>query len=158
MNETEKKAKKLEKMEEWNDFLKGTNNVKKSFMSEFMIDPVTKKPLAGWKIEVIPDNENFNKEIISSQESDAHIARALNIDPSLAGLQPQGGKMGAGSGSDKRVAFLNGISMSHAEELIILDFMYFIKRVNKWPNNVKFCFQHEIPTTLDKNNNGVETM
>lgn len=157
LSQKEQTNKKIEKMTEWNDFLSGTANAAKSFMSEFAVDPATKKPMPGWEFVQLEDKTNLDKEILSSQESDSHIARALNIDPSLAGLQPQGGKMGAGSGSDKRVSFLNGISMSHAEELIILDFLYVVKKINGWPSNVRFAFQHDVPTTLDDNKSGTET-
>lgn len=155
-SEEKQKQKRVEKITEISDFLSGSENVHKSFVTEVAIDSLTKKPLAGWEFKVINDKSTLDKEILSSQESDAHIARALNVDPSLAGLQPQGGKMGAGSGSDKRTSFLNSISMSHAEELYVLEFLHVIKKVNGWPSNIKFGFLHQVPTTLNENKNGIE--
>lgn len=148
---TELKKAKLEEMHKW---LTGDDSSMSSFISEFATDKVTGKKLPGWEITEIKDSSTLDKEIISSQESDSHISRALGIDPSLAGLQPQGGKMGAGSGSDKRTAFQNAISMSKAEQLVVLDFLYVIGKVNKWPKGLKWGFQHEIPTTLNEDKSG----
>ncbi|MDX1642040.1 MAG: hypothetical protein R3220_10105, partial [Balneolaceae bacterium] len=152
-SDDQQKTKKKEKIEEMNDWLTGVENSMKSFISEFGVDHMGNK-LPGWEIDEIKDSSTFDKELLSSQESDAHISRALGIDPSLAGLQPQGGKMGAGSGSDKRTAFQNAVSMSPAEELVVLDFLYVIGKVNGWPPNLKWGFRHEVPTTLNENKSG----
>jgi hypothetical protein len=155
-DEKKQEALQVKKLQEMNDFLSGKNNTMKTFISEYTVDRTTGKEISGFKINVINDETKMDTHLLTSQESDAHIARALNIDPSLAGLQPQGGKMGAGSGSDKRVSFLNGVSMSHAEEIVVLDFLYIIARYNEWPSNIRFGFLHDVPTTLDKNRTGVE--
>jgi len=144
---------KKTKLEEMNDWLTGANNAMKSFISEFGVDHVGKK-LPGWEINEVKDSSNFDKELLTSQESDAHISRSLNIDPSLAGLQPAGGKMGAGSGSDKRTAFQNAISMSKAEQLVVLDFLSVIGKVNDWPKNLRWGFQHDVATTLNEDKSG----
>jgi len=154
MSVAKQKEIKVDKLEEMNKWLVGTKNAMKSFISEYAVDQVTGKALPGWEIEELKDSSNFDKELLSSQESDAHITRALGEDPSQAGLQPQGGKMGAGSGSDKRTSFQNAISMSPAEQLIVLDFLYVIGKVNGWPANLKWGFQHEVPTTLNENKSG----
>jgi hypothetical protein len=153
LNDTERKAKKVEKLEQMNDWLTGEDNTMKSFISEFGVDAMGKK-LPGWEIEEVKDSSTFDKELLTSQESDAHISRALGVDPSLAGLQPQGGKMGAGSGSDKRTAFQNAISMTPAEQIVVLDFLYVIGKVNGWPSDLRWGFQHEVPTTLNENKSG----
>jgi hypothetical protein len=158
MTPVEQTKAQTEKLEEMNKFLTGKDATMRSFISEYVVDKHTGKEVPGWKITTLDDKTRMDTHLLTSQESDAHIARALNIDPSLAGLQPQGGKMGAGSGSDKRVSFLNGISMSHAEERIIFDFMYLIRDFNGWPSNIHFGFIHEVPTTLDKTSSGVQTM
>lgn len=153
-SEEKKTSTKKEKLEEMHKWLSGEDNSMSSFISEFATDKMTGKKLPGWEINEIKDSSTLDKEMISSQESDSHISRALGIDPSLAGLQPQGGKMGAGSGSDKRTAFQNAISMSKAEQLVVLDFLYVIGKVNQWPKGLKWGFQHEIPTTLNENKSG----
>lgn len=146
------------KLEEMNNFLTGKNNTMKSFITEYAIDPITNKEMPGWQIDVLDDKTKVDHHLLTSQEGDQHITRALGIDPSLAGLQPQGGKMGAGSGSDKRTAFVNAMAMSHPEEKIVLDFLDVVKKYNNWPANVRFGFIHEVPTTLDNNKSGIETV
>lgn len=153
LSSSEQKEKKVEKLEEMNDWLTGENNSMKSFISEFGVDPMGKK-IPGWEINEVKDSSNFDKELLTSQESDAHISRALGVDPSLAGLQPQGGKMGAGSGSDKRTAFQNAVSMTPAEQIVVLDFLYVIGKVNQWPSDLRWGFQHQVPTTLNENKSG----
>jgi len=156
--EEERKKIVQEKLEEMNKFLTGKDATMKSFISEYAIDPITGKEMPGWKIESLDDKTKVDHHLLTSQESDQHITRALGIDPSLAGLQPQGGKMGAGSGSDKRTAFVNALAMSHPEEKIVLDFLEVVKKYNNWPANVRFGFIHEVPTTLDNNKSGIETV
>ncbi len=72
----------------------------------------------------------------------------------MSGIQPTGGKMGAGSGSDKRVGFQNSVNLSQAEQEIIFEPLYLVAKINGWPSNLKFAFSHEIATTLDKNPTG----
>lgn len=156
MSEEKRKEVKKEKLMELNKWLTGVDNSMKSFISEYATDKITGKALPGWEIKELKDSSNFDKELLSSQESDAHITRALGEDPSQAGLQPQGGKMGAGSGSDKRTSFQNAISMSPAEQLVVLDFLYLIGKINGWPKNIRWGFQHDMPTTLNENKSGTE--
>jgi hypothetical protein len=58
----------------------------------------------GWKITAIDDKLQDGKYIEDSQEACSHIFFAVGIDPTLIGATPGKGQ-GAGSGSDKRVAY-----------------------------------------------------
>lgn len=145
-----------EKLLAMNKWLAGGKNAGKSFVSHFAIDPITRKPIAGWEIIAIDDKTKRDAYIPSCQEADMQVTRALGIDPSIAGLQPTGGKMGAGSGSDKRTAFHNAVSISKAEAEIIFEPLYLIRDYNEWGKDVRFGFAHDLPTTLDKNPTGTE--
>ena len=144
---------KLKAMDDW---LTGSKNAYKSFISHFATDVVTGKKTSGWEIEVIDDKVKKDAYVTSLQEADTQISRAIGMDTSLSGIQANGGKMGAGSGSDKRVGFTNTIAMSYADQLVITRPLYIIKAVNGWDKDVKFGFYHDIPTTLNQNTNGVE--
>lgn len=144
------------KIDEMDSFLKGKKNAASSFYSHFATDPMTQKQLPGWKITPIDDPIKKDQFLTSVQEADIQTARAIGTDVSLAGIQPAGGKMGAGSGSDKRTAFTNSISMSHAEALIILEPLQQVKIVNQWDPAIKFAFEYDIPTTLNEDKSGVK--
>jgi len=151
--EEQKKIMDLE-IDRMEDFL--IKNGSAIFYSNYSKDKITGKEIPGWKITAIKDPVERDKFLTSVQEADVQSARSFMVDLSLAGIQSEGGKMGAGSGSDKRVGFDNSISMTHAEQLYVLEPLYVVKRFNNWPINLKFAFQHEITTTLNENKNGVK--
>jgi hypothetical protein len=145
------------KLDEMDQFLKGTDNAGSSFISHFVADQITGKAQDGWKIEPINDPIKKDQFLTSVQEADIQISRAIGMDASLSGIQPAGGKMGAGSGSDKRVGFTNTLNMTYAEQMIILEPLEIVKMYNDWDPNIRFMFEHEIPTTLNENKNGVKS-
>lgn len=153
---TELDRKKIvdQKLTEMHNFLTGKENAGKAFISHYAIDPITGKEVSGWKIESLDDPGKKDKFITSLQESDIQIARAVGMDVSLAGIQPAGGKMGAGSGSDKRTAFNNQVSLAASEMRIILAPLYHAKKINGWPSELKFAIEYSIPTTLNENKSG----
>lgn len=145
-----------DRITELDNFLSTQENAYGSFVSFFGIDKTTKKEIPGWRLTPITDKIKKDDFIPVAQEADQQIVRALGIDPSIAGLQPQGGKMGAGSGSDKRVAYNSALFMSETEINIILEPLYLVKKYNKWPSDVKFGFKHNYHTTLDDEPTGVQ--
>lgn len=132
-------------------------NAGNSFISHFATDPITGKKLSGWVIEEIGSTDKKDKFLTSVQESDTQIVRALNLDISLAGIQPAGGKMGAGSGSDKRTGFTNQVSLSAAEMLIVTQPLQIVQRINGWDPSVKWTFEYDVPTTLNQDKSGTTT-
>jgi hypothetical protein len=88
----------------------------------------------------------FNED---SQESASHVFTAGGVAPTLMGIQP-GKNMGAGSGSDARVAFNNFISTSTFEQHLVLEVLHFIRDYNGWPENLEFRFKQPLIMTLDK--------
>lgn len=146
-----------EKLTAMDDFLSGNKNAHKSFISHFSTDIIKGTKLAGWEISVIGDNSKKDAYLTSLQEADTQITRTIGIDTSLSGIQPQGGKMGAGSGSDKRVGFHNAIAMSYAEVLVITEPMQIAQIYNDWDPAIKFGFWHDLPTTLNQDASGQES-
>jgi hypothetical protein len=144
------------KFDQMDTFLKGKKNAASSFYSHFATDPMTGKQLPGWSIKPIEDPIKKDQFLTSVQEADIQITRAIGMDVSLAGIQPAGGKMGAGSGSDKRTAYTNSVSMSHAEAMIILEPLKLVQQVNGWDPALRFAFEYDIPTTLNEDKSGVK--
>lgn len=143
------------KLKEMADWLQGDKNAGKAFISHFATDDATGKPLAGWDIIELTSSDKKDKYLTSVQESDVQISRAIGMDTSLSSIQPAGGKMGAGSGSDKRVAHDNAVSVSYADTLILTHPLQVVGNYNGWPP-LKWAFRHEVPTTLNENKSGTE--
>ena len=81
----------------------------------------------------------------------------MGVDPSVIGAGIPGGKLGAGSGSDKRVAFNILQSLKTADRDITLSILEFIQDFNDWDPKIKFAFENIEITTLDKNPTSTQT-
>ena len=139
---------------EINDTLTGTKNVARTLVTFHGVDTVSGKALPTWEIEPIKDELSKDAYIPNSDKADQQVLHALGIDPSIIGLQPAGGKLGAGSGSDKRTGFLNQTSIMQMEMDLLLRPLYFIRDYNGWDENLRFGVKRIIPTTLNENRDG----
>jgi hypothetical protein len=99
-----RKKKYEEKIAEITKMLTGAENAGKTFSSQILIDPVTGKELPGWKIETIDSKINHEAYSKDFEDANSAILSAIAVDPSLSGVLIPG-KMGAGSGSEKRLAY-----------------------------------------------------
>ena len=93
------------------------------------------------KVEIIAIDDKVKKDswVPSSQTADAQIVQGLGIHPSQVGLQPEGGKMGAGSGSDQRESFNTQINLNTIDQDIVLEPLNYLARFNAraggWPRS-----------------------
>lgn len=135
-----------------NDFLRGSDNAAKSFISHFGTDPVTKKELAGWSIEAIDDKMKEGKWLPDSAAANSEILFAMQVDPSLFGVGMPGGAYSgsAGSGSDKRESFLIQTALLQTDRDTILEPLHIVRDFNGWDSDIEFRFIDSILTTLDK--------
>jgi hypothetical protein len=135
----------------FNQKMKGEDGAGNSLINMKRI--IDNKEYSGWTITAIPDLMKDDKYLGDSQESDSHIFFALGLDATLIGTVPGKG-MGAGSGSDKRVAMNIAIANSKAEQDIILEPLNFIFRFNGFVNPATglpytIWFKNYWVTTLD---------
>lgn len=86
--------------------------------------------------------------IEDSREGFSHITTALGVDESISGGAP-GKQMGAGSGSDKRVAYNIAVSDMKAFQDILIRPLYFIRDFNQWPKEMVFANRATLISTLD---------
>ena len=136
----------------FNDLMVGHEKTGKSIMSTFKTDPHTGKEYVGWRIQAIDDKIKDGIYIEDSQEASSHHFSALGVDPTLIGISPGKG-MGAGSGSDKRVAFNIYIANTKAEQDLILEPIDFIAQYNNWTSRIPgltFWFKSYWIATLDQ--------
>ena len=110
-------------------------------------------------IEVTPlDNKIKDGSFLpEASAANSEVLFALAVDASLIGSEVPGGKMGAGSGSDKRVAFNILAALFHTKRMVSLQLWAIIHAWNEYGLDIHFKFENMLLTTLDKNPKGKET-
>ena len=102
----------------FNDKMSGENGAGNSILTMIKTGP-DGRAYDGWKITAIDDKLQDGKYIEDSQEASSHIFFAVGVDPTLIGAAPGKG-MGAGSGSDKRVAYnIQQLNMKPEADIIL---------------------------------------
>ena len=138
---SEKKKKIMdEELTNFENFIKGKEHAGKAIMTTYQSDPQYQKQYDGWKITAIDDKIKDGIYIEDSQEAASHLLYALGWDPTLTGPIPGRNGMGAGSGSDKRVASEIYLSMIEPHRDVVLEPIQFAFDYN-WPEKrykVKF--------------------
>ena len=151
-NPADQTAAKKETMKEINEHLTDVKNTGKSILNEVGFDPITKEKLPGWEIVVIDDKTKpgaFNED---SQEASSFKMRALSLDNSLVGNLMTGKGMGAGSGSDKRLAFNIHMALLQPYRDIVLEPLMFAAEFNGWADKYPgftLRFRDVLMQTLD---------
>lgn len=150
------KSKKLQQMDE---FLSGSENAYKTFVSFFQIDPQGHEDYGRIKITALEDKTNLNKELITSSAANIEILMAMQVHPALFSsgmIGSGGGGMGAGSGSNIREAFLvynAGLNLERKVVLeplrLIADFNREVGGMSEWPEGLEFRTRDTVLTTLD---------
>jgi hypothetical protein len=154
-----REQKRKEKEEELNKFLTDVENSGKSLVTYHFYDQVMKTTFPGWKINVIDNKLKDDAYLPDSQAANSEILFAIGVDPSLiGGSGVPGGKLGAGSGSDKREAFWMLNAEMGPYRQISLDPLYFVRDFNGWDPTIEFDYvtvdtsqtQDKHPTKTEK--------
>ncbi|MDF7810505.1 hypothetical protein [Hymenobacter sp. YC55] len=149
-DKTEDEQRRLMKVElkNFGEVMSGSNGAGKALMTT-MVKDAQGNDVPAFKVTPLDkaSKEGFLNE--DSQESASHVFTAGGVAPTLMGIQP-GKNMGAGSGSDARVAFNNFISTSTFEQDLVLEPLHFIRDFNGWPANIHFRFKQPLIMTMDK--------
>ena len=128
-------------IDELNDFLSDTDNSGKSFVSFSFWDQVQKKMMDGWKIDVIDNKLTDGAYLPDSQAANSEVLFGIGIDPCMiGGSSVPGGKLGAGSGSDKREAYWMLNADMGISRMKSLEPLYFIRDFNKWDPTIQFDY------------------
>lgn len=106
-------------------------------------------------IDIVPiDFKQLDNVFLNTFDVSARaISRGIGIDPSLAGMD-SGGKLG--SGSDKVQTYNFHMVKQSPKEMLSLKELYLVKKINKWPADLKFGLRKRIFTSMDKNPTGTE--
>lgn len=146
----EKKTIRKELTDAINTNLSGNENAGKS-ISSIMI--VNSKGDTESAIKITPVDNKLKDGVYLPDASAANseICFAIGVDPSLIGDGVPGGKLGSGSGSDKRVAFNILQMLKKTDRETTLESIEFIHGYNDWDPSIEWKFENTVITTLDEN-------
>lgn len=126
---------KIEKQKKFLDEViatsQGTEKAGNAFLIPQEFDQVSGKYREYITIESFETAKDSGEYIEDSQEADYHIARALGLPPTLAGITPGKGN-NSGSGSDQRVAHNNFILDSKMDMDRVLSPLDVVSEFNGW--------------------------
>ena len=97
-----------------------------------------KQEYPGWKINVIDNKLKDDAYLPDSQAANSEILFSMGVDPALLGAGIPGGKLGAGSGSDKREAYWMLNANMGIDRSVSLSLLEFIRDFNNWDPNIRF--------------------
>lgn len=139
-----------------NDGLVGNQKAGKTIQS-MMLTGSDNKQYSAVKITAIDDKLKDGSYLPEAEAANSEVLFALGVDPTLIGAGIPGGKLGAGSGSDKREAFTILSALKKTDRETTLEILEFIQQYNNWDPKIKFGFQHTQLTTLDANPTGKQS-
>lgn len=138
-----------------NESLSGNDKAAKSIQSMMFVDEKGIQTSAI-KITAIDDKLKDGSYLPEAEAANSEILVALGVDSSLIGGSGiPGGKIGSGSGSDKRVAFNIHQALNKSDREYTIETLEFVFEYNGW--TPKIGIQDTEITTLDKNPTGTQT-
>jgi hypothetical protein len=138
-----------EELEAFEKTMAGTDGAGKSIMSVTMPDPQNPgSTIKVFTVTAVDDKIKSGLYIEDSQEASSHFYTALQVDPTLSGISP-GKEMGAGSGSDKRVAFNMFVATHTFHQDLLLEVLNLVRDYNRWDPDLEFRFLTPQINTLD---------
>jgi hypothetical protein len=152
-------AKIKAELQDLNDFLTDVENSGKAFISFAYWSKADKKLMESWKIDVIDNKLDNGSYLPDSMAANSEVLFGIGVDPCLIGAGIPGGKLGAGSGSDKREAFWQLNAEMGIYRQSSLDPLYFIREFNGWDPTIQFDYavvdtsqtQNQHPTKMNQN-------
>lgn len=133
--------------------LTGAKNASKIFYTKFAVDHEG-KPVPGWKINELKNDIKDSAWLNGFSTAAAAIVTAHGVPPSLTNLV-MSNNLNVGSGSDTREKF-NFYMQLHTviPREITLEPWEFVKRFNKWPEDIHLGYENIILQTLNENKSG----
>ena len=140
-----------------NDSLSGNENAGKAIQSMKILGE-DGKAYPAIEITAIDDKLKDGSYLPEAEAANSEVLFALGVDPSLIGAGIPGGKLGAGSGSDKREAFTILSALFKTNRETTLEVYDFISQYNSWDKTIRAAFENTILTTLDANPTGSKSV
>lgn len=152
---TKKQEVRTEFVEELDASLRGVSNGGKSIMSIIYKDD-NGTPQPGLKITQIDKGKTDGQYLEDTSAGNQEILTAIGVDPSLIGAGIPGAALGAGSGSDKRIAWFILSALMKTNRETTLEPFEFIQEYNGWDDKLVAGFEDTTITTLDVNPTGTQ--
>jgi hypothetical protein len=136
-----------------NKFLTGIENAGKTYIT-FKVQDSQGKDMPGCTVTPLKNTIEKDAYLPNNTAANAEIAYYQGIDPSQIGMETPGGKLGAGSGSDKRVAWNTQNLLLKPMEDCLLSPLNFISNFNGWKKDnhrVVWKIKRSKIVTLDNN-------
>lgn len=150
----EQETKRQEFVDFIHDSLTGTKNTGKAVWSMIYRDEDGKE-VPGLKITAIDDKLKDGAFLPDGEVANNEILSAISVDGCIISSGTPG-SMGAGSGSDKRVAWDILSARSKPKREYSLAVFEFIQEYNNWDETLTGAFEDTQITTLDKNPTGTQ--
>lgn len=156
MKVDERKKIRQDLVDSINDSLVGNEKAGKSIQSMKYTNSEGKQ-VSALTITAIDDKLKDGIYLPEAAAANSEILVAIGVDATLiGGAGIPGGALGAGSGSDKREAFLILQALSKTNRETTLEIFEFIQQYNNWDASIIPSFENTILTTLDKNPTGTQ--
>lgn len=156
MKVDERKKIRQDLVDSINDSLVGNEKAGKSIQS-MKYTNAEGKQVSALTITAIDDKLKDGIYLPEAAAANSEILVAIGVDATLiGGAGIPGGALGAGSGSDKREAFLILQALSKTNRETTLEIFEFIQQYNNWDPTITPSFENTILTTLDKNPTGTQ--
>jgi hypothetical protein len=153
--EADKKTIRNQVAQQFSESLSGIKAAGKVLMMDFKGDPSSYNKFTKWEIQPMKNDIKEGAYIEDSQEASDHILFALAFDGTLIGKTP-GKSIGAGSGSDKRLADEIFFKNNRAYILKVIEVLQLITDFNQWKTKsgqrIRWFHSETISTTLNNIN------
>ncbi len=153
----ERKSVRQDVIDSINDGLVGNQKAGKTIQS-MLLTGSDGKQFSAVKITALDDKLKDGSYLPEAEAANSEVLFALGVDPTLIGAGIPGGKLGAGSGSDKREAFTILSALKKSDRETTLEVFEFIQEYNGWDPTIKFAFENTILKTLDANPTGSQNV
>jgi hypothetical protein len=135
----------------------GVNNVNKTVMTKFFIDPVTNKPLPAFDIIPLQQVQSDQQYLQLSKDFRINAASSVGLHPNLANVDT-GGKLG-GSASEMRIAAqLHMMLRTPIPRMILLKPIKIAMQLMGFDSDLFIAPKDVELTTLDNNPTGNQTV
>lgn len=153
----EEKQKEWESLrEQMDEQLAGKDNVNKTILTKFVVDRTTGKPLPGFDIATIDNNQTDQAYLNLNKDFRVNATSSVGIHPGLANVDT-GGKLG-GTASEMRVAADLHLKLrTPIARKRLLRAIEIACKIQGFPSDLFFAPADVELVTLDKNPNGKQS-
>lgn len=154
--ESKKKARKLQVLEDLDNFLAGEKNAGKAFISTFSYNAGSKENEFNFIIEPVKSEIAGGEYIADSEEASNIICYGMGVHPSIIGASP--GKNKSINGTEARELFIIKQALTKPIRDMLLLPLYITKNINGWNEDIHFVIPNIMLTTLDQGTGAVKSI